>query len=214
MAKITGMKPVRGREKRVRVLFDARPPMLLLAEIALKEGLKKDQELTDSQLEKLAVLDLSQRCYNAAARFLAYRPRSEAEIRQRLLRHGFLENDIAKTLARLKEQGLADDAAFARYWRENRDTFSPRSRRLTKMELKRKGLSGDIIEQVISEIDEKDSAYRAATARARRLRSTDFQDFRQRLGSYLGRRGFNYGIIKEITERVWQEQKITSNSQS
>lgn len=207
MAKITGMKKAKGREKRINVYLDDKFAIKLLAETALKEGLKIGQEMTASQLEKLTGLDRSQQCYNAAARFLGYRPRSETEIRQRLQRHGYDAENIDKTLARLKEQGLVDDIAFARFWRENRETFSPRSRRLTKMELKRKGLSSDVIEQVISEIDEKDSAYRAAINRVRRLSSADYQVFRQRLGSYLGRRGFDYGIIKETTERVWQEQK-------
>jgi regulatory protein len=214
MPKITGMKKAKGREKRINVYLDGKLTIKLLAETALKEGLKIGQEITNSQLEKLTGLNHYQRCYNAAVRFLGYRPRSEAEIKQRLQRHGYDADDIEKTLAKLKEQGLVDDIAFARYWRENRETFSPRSRRLTKMELKRKGLSSDVIEQVISEIDEKDSAYRAALSRACRLSLNDYQIFRQRLGSYLGRRGFNYGIIKEIIERVWQEQKTTLKSKS
>ncbi len=206
MAKITEIKKRKGRGKRVNVFLDGKPALALLAETALKEGLKIGQEVTESQRDTLAGLDRYQRCLNAALRYLGYRQRSEAEIKQRLQRHGFDSECIEKALARLKEQGLVDDAAFARFWRENRETFSPRSRRLTKLELKRKGLSSDIIEEVISEIDDRDSAYRAALNRARRLSTADYQAFRQRLGSYLGRRGFSYSIVKETTERVWQEQ--------
>jgi regulatory protein len=208
MAKITGIKKGKGREKRVNVFLDGKPVMGLLAETALKEGIKIGQEVTESQLETLAGLDRYQRCFNAAIRYLGYRPRSEAEIKQRLQRHGFEGEFIEKALARLKEQGLVDDIAFARFWRENRETFNPRSRRLTKLELKRKGLSNGIIEQAISEIDDRDSAYRAALNRARRLSITDYQAFRQRLWGYLGRRGFSYSVIKETTEKVWKE-KIT-----
>lgn len=212
MPKITGIKKAKGREKRVNIYLDDKFAAKLLAETALKEGLKIGQEITAGQLEKLTGLDRSQQCYNAAVRLLAYRPRSESEIKQRLQRHDYATEDIEKTITRLKEQGLVDDIAFARYWQENRATFSPRSRRLTKMELKRKGLSGDVIEQVINDIDEKDSAYRAAINRVRRLSLADYQVFRQRLGAYLGRRGFGYGIIKETTERVWQEQKTILKS--
>ncbi len=56
-------------------------------------------------------------------------------------------------------------------------------------------------------IDEKDAAYRAAQGRARRLETLDHNDFRLRLGQYLGRRGFNYAVIKEITEKVWKEMR-------
>jgi regulatory protein len=124
-----------------------------------------------------------------------------------LQRQGYSGECLEKALAKLKEQGLVDDAAFARFWKDNRETFSPRSRRLTKMELKQKGLDGDIIEQVIGEIDDGESAYRAAVKRAPRLAGIDYQDFRRRLGAYLGRRGFSYGVIETTTERVWRELK-------
>jgi regulatory protein len=208
MAKITGIKKTKGRGKRVNVFLDGKPSLALLAETALKEGLTVGQEVSEDRRETLAGLDRCQRCHNAALYYLSYRQRSEAEIRQRLQRHGYDGEDIDKALVRLKEQGLVDDTAFAQFWRENRETFSPRSRRLTKLELKRKGLSSEIIEQVISEIDDQDSAYRAALNRARRLSLTDYQEFRQRLGGYLGRRGFSYSIIKEITEKVWQEKHL------
>jgi regulatory protein len=206
MAKITEIKKSKSRDKHVNVFIDDKPALALLAETVLTEGLKVGQEVTESQRETLAGLDRYQRCFNSAIRYLGYRQRSEAEIRQRLQRHGYDVAIIDKTIVKLKEQGLVDDAAFARFWSENRETFSPRSRRLTKMELKRKGLTAEVIEEVIGAIDEKDSAYRAAQSKARRLTVTDYQVFRQRLGDYLGRRGFNYGIIKEITEKVWQEK--------
>jgi len=206
MSKITGLKPGKTREKRINVFLDGKLAIGVLAEVALKEGLKVGEELTESRLETLAGLDRFQRCHNAAIRFLGYRPRSEAEIRQRLQRRGFDSDCIEKTTARLKEQGLIDDIAFARFWKDNRQEFSPRSRRLTKLELKRKGLSPEAIEQVIGEIDDRESAYRAALNRARRLSMSDYQTLRQRLAEYLGRRGFSYTVIDETTQRIWQEQ--------
>lgn len=216
MSKITDIKVAKGREKRVKVFLDGEPAFDLLAETALLEGLKAGQEIDRSRLDTLQSRDCFQRCLNAALRLLGYRPRSEAEIRQRLQRRGFDGEYLNKAIDRLKEQGLIDDIAFARFWKENRETFSPRSRRLTKMELRRKGLSSDIIEQVVVEIDDSESAYRSAVKRAPRLMTNDYQDFRQRLGAYLGRRGFNYGIIKKITERIWQEQKtlLTANKKT
>jgi regulatory protein len=205
MSKITGLTAGRNREKRVNIFLDGKLAGNLLAEVALKEGLKVGQELSESRLEALAGLDRYQRCLNAAIRYLGYRPRSETEIRQRLHKRGFDSDCTEKALARLKEQGLVDDAAFARFWKDNRESFSPRSRRQTKLELRRKGLAVDVIEPVISEINESDSAYRAALGKARRLPLSDFQVFRRRLGAHLGRRGFGYDIINETVARIWKE---------
>lgn len=211
MSRITGLTAGKSREKRVNVYLDGEYAFSLLAEVALKEGLKKGQEISESRLEALTDTDRYQRCLNAAMRYLGYRPRSENEVRQRLKKHGFEDDFTEKAITRLKEQGLVDDVAFARFWKDNRESFSPRSRRLMKMELRSKGLAVDVIEPVINEIDEGDSAYRAAQGKARRLPREDYQVFRRRLGSYLGRRGFGYDIIKETVERVWKENGSNSD---
>ena len=205
MSKITRLTAGKSREKRVNVYLDGRYAFSLLAEVALKEGLKVGQELSDDQIEALTGVNRYQHCLNAAIRYLGYRPRSEAEIRQRLQKHGFDSASTDKALARLKEQGLVDDTAFAQFWKDNRESFSPRSRRLTKLELQRKGLGNDIIEQVVSDVDDSDSAYRAALNKARRLSPSDYQVFRRRLGEHLGRRGFGYDVINETVARVWKE---------
>jgi len=211
MSKIIGIKIAKGHIKGVKVFLDGEPALNLLAETARQEKLKVGQDINRSRLETLEDQDRFQRCLNAAFRLLGYRPRSEKELRQRLQRHGLDGEYLEKAIARLKEQGLIDDIAFARFWKENRETFNPRSRRMTRLELKRKGLDNDIIEQVIGEIDDGESAYQAATKRAPRLAGVDYQEFRQRLGAYLGRRGFGYSVIEKTTERVWKEQKILQN---
>ncbi len=109
-------------------------------------------------------------------------------------------------MAKLREQGLVDDAVFAQFWKENRESFSPRSQRLTSLELRRKGVGSELIDQVFAAVDDGDSAYRAALGRVRRLPLSDYQGFRRRLGEYLRRRGFNYEVINHTVERVWQEQ--------
>lgn len=205
MSKITKMTPGRSREKRVNVFLDGKFAFSLLAEVALKEGLQVGQELAANQVEALTNSDHYHRCLNAAIRYLGYRPRSEAEVRQRLQRHGFDNDCTEKVLAKLKEQGLVDDTAFALFWKENRESFSPRSRWLTKLELQRKGLDGGIIEQVVGEVDDSDSAYRAALSKTRRLSPSDYQGFRRRLGEHLRRRGFSYEVINDTIERVWKE---------
>jgi regulatory protein len=205
MSKITGIKQGKNRTKRFNVYVDDKFAMSVSPETVQKTHIKTGQELGKAALEALAEKEICQRCFNSAARLLGYRPRSEAEMRQRLARHGYDNSTIDKTLEKLKESGLVDDGAFARYWVENRDLNRPRGKRLTKMELQKKGLEADIIEQAVSAIDEKESAYRAAQKRAGRLAALDQREFRLRLGQYLARRGFNYAIIKEITLQAWEE---------
>jgi regulatory protein len=205
MKKVTAISAGR-RGKRIKVFLDGRFAFSLEAEVAVKEGLKVGRELSEGNIEALARVDLFQRCLNASLNYLSYRPRSEAELRQRLHRRGFDGSNVAAVLAKLKEQGLINDLAFAEFWKDNRQSFRPRSQRLTKLELKQKGVAEDIIDQAVAEINDEDSAYRAAVGKARTLPRADYHGFRRRLGEYLKRRGFGYGVITRTVERVWQEE--------
>jgi regulatory protein len=205
MKRVTALRAGR-RGKRVNVFLDDRFAFSLAAELAVKEGLGVGQELSESDIEALTGADLSQRCLNAALHYLGYRPRSEVELRQRLGRRGFDGDNVEAVIAKLKEQGLVDDLAFAEFWKENRQSFSPRSQWLTRSELRQKGVAEDIIEQVVTEVDDEDSAYRAAVAKAHHLPTADYQIFRRRLSEYLKRRGFSYGVINHAVPKVWQER--------
>ena len=209
MTKITAIRAGRGRQ-RVNVFLDGKFAFSLEAEVAVKEGLQSGQELSSSQIEALTRSDHFHRCLNAAIHYLSYRPRSESEIRERLQRRGFDGDSIEAVIAKLKEQGLVNDVAFAQFWKDNRESFSPRSQWLTKLELRRKGVATNIVDQVVDEVDDADNAYRAALSKTRSLPLSDYQGFRRRLGDYLKRRGFGYGVINYTVERIWQERGSNS----
>jgi regulatory protein len=205
MKKVTAIRAGR-RGKRVNVFLDDRFAFSLEAEVAVKQGLGVEQELSGGDIAALTKADLSHRCLNAALQYLSYRPRSEAELRQRLHQRGFDGDNVEAALNKLKEQGLVNDLAFAQFWKDNRQSFRPRSQWLTRLELRQKGVAEDIIDQVVAEVDDEDSAYRAAVGRARSLPTADYHSFRRRLDEYLKRRGFSYGVISHTVERVWQER--------
>ena len=205
MRKITAIRIGKSRRKRVNVFLDGKFAFSLEAEVIIKESLKVGQEISDSQIEALGRSDHFHRCLNTANHYLGYRPRSESEIRERLHQRGFNGDSVEVVIAKLKEQGLVDDMAFAQFWKDNRESFSPRSQWLTKLELRQKGVDGNIIDQVVNEVDDEDSAYRAALGKARSLPMSDYQGFRRRLGEYLKRRGFGYGVIKNVVEQLWRE---------
>ncbi len=205
MSKITALKTNKPTDKQVSMFLDGKFAISLDTEVAVKAGLKIDQELSTSQIEELVKNLGLARCLNAAYRYLTYRPRSEAEMKERLHRRGFENSQIEIVINKLKEQNLLDDTAFAQFWKENREMFRPRSQRLTRLELRKKGVADTIIDEVTSESNDLDSAYRAALSKAQRLPHQDYEVFRRRLCDYLKRRGFDYSAINQTVKRVWQE---------
>ena len=205
MSVITKLTTAKSRDNRINIYLDGKYTFCLPANIVVKEGLTTNQELSSGQVKALAAADRHRRCLNTAIRYIGYRPRSEFEIRQRLRQRGFEDDYVEKVVADLKEQGLIDDTSFARFWKENREDFSPRSRWLTGVELQRKGIDRELVEQIVSEVDDNESAYRAALSKARHLSSCDYQLFRRRLSEHLKRRGFNYEVINNTIVKVWRE---------
>jgi len=150
--------------------------------------------------------DPLQRCLDSAYRYLSYRPRSEAEIKQCLKRRGFDSEVVEKTIAKLKEQNLIDDAAFAQFWKSNRLSFKPRSKRLIVKELKDKKIALEVIEQVTQDIDDEANAYKLGSSRMHTLGELNYLDFYRRLSSYLSYRGFSYAVIRQTLARLWEEK--------
>ena len=207
MSKITALKTNKRRDKQVNMYLDGKFTVSLDTEVAVKEGLEIGQELSDDHLKYLMGNIGLTRCLNAAYRFLSYRPRSEVEMKDRLHRRGFEDSKIEIVINKLKEQNLLDDTAFAHFWKENRDTFRPRSQRLTRLELQKKGVADEIIKEVTDDSNDMDSAYHAARNKAQHLPNQDYTVFHRRLGDYLKRRGFGYTVINQTVKKLWQEMK-------
>ncbi len=206
ISKITALRAGKGRGKRLNIFLDGKFVFSLAAEVVAKEGLRVEQSLSTEQIEALTSSDHFQRHFNRAIQYLSYRPRSESELRKKLSQPGVDGALQEAVITRLKERGLLDDTAFAQFWKDNRESFSPRSRWLTRLELRQKGVASDIIDQVVEAIDDDDSAYRAALSKTRSLTQSNYQGFRRRLSEYLKRHGFSYEVINHTVARLWQEQ--------
>ncbi len=198
------------RRRRANVYLDGRFTFSLSLGLLTEAGLHEGDALTPQQVDSLRQADVRHQAHEAALRLLAYRPRSEAEIRQRLARRGLPPQVVQETIARLRDQGLLSDAAFARFWVETRDQTSPRGRRLLWQELSAKGIERETIRQAIAPVAEEDAALRAAQKKARHLQGQDYSIFRRRLGDFLLRRGFPYPTVRTIVERLWLERQQDS----
>lgn len=203
---ITLVETQRKRRDRVNVYIDDRFAFSLNSVIAQAAGLRRGLNLTDLEISSLLERDSFQKAFDRALNYLSYRPRSEEEVRLNLRRKNIPEEVSSKVIERLKETKLIDDSSFAEYWLQNREAFSPRGQRAVKMELRRKGVASETIDQVVADQgDESESAYRAGIKRVARLKTSDYRDFRQKLGAYLVRRGFDYDVVNHVVNRLWHE---------
>lgn len=154
----------------------------------------------------------------AAAAFVAVRPRSVDETRRRLKHLGYPEGPVNVVIDRLLAFGYLDDAAFARAWVESRDRARPRGESALRRELMLKGIDRSVIGEVLAERAEGSDARAAAgdgsgtmqdrpdeadEIAARRLlerraasllRDPDPRKRRQKAYALLARNGFDPGV--------------------
>ena len=141
---------------------------------------------------------------NAALRLLTYRSRSEREVRRRL-QGRFTGEIIDSTVSDLRAQGLLDDAAFAREWREHREKSRPKGPAVIRQDLQRLGVDREVIREALSDFDSAANAYKAGSKYAAKLPIGDTGVFRRKLGAFLHRRGFEGEVIGQTIERIRKE---------
>jgi len=203
MGKITALTRQKRNPDRVNVYLDDEFAFGLAAITAV--SLRVGQTLSSAEIERLKGSDLEEKAKNMAIRYIEYRPRSIAETRQHLQKKEYPDDIIERVVQRLADVELLNDAAFARYWVEQRETFKPRSKMALQMELRKKGIDRALIETAVAEVDELAAATQAAQAKARRWHNLPKLEFRKKLGGFLQRRGFSYDIVREVTEALWEE---------
>lgn len=167
-------------------------------------------------------MDNFDKLYNKALHFLSFRPRSEKEIREYLLKKITnyqlpLANDgqniqtseevIDTIVNKLKDYKFLDDGEFARRWIEQRTKLKPKALKFIKFELKQKGITNEIIESVTTNdelpaINDLDMALVLAERRVGRLKNEPRQKKYEKMFRYLSSKGFDYDIIKQVIDRI------------
>ena len=206
MPTITALLPKVRRRYTLDLYLDGAFALSLHRTLAQEASLFVGRELSPEEATFLTEREGFRSALDAAYRFLAYRPRSEAEVRGRLRRRKVDPGLIEQAVAKLKDQRLIDDAAFAHQWTENRAGHSPRGRKLVRWELRQKGIESELADEATAELDDEAAAYQAAARRASRGTAGDYQTFRKRLSDFLLRRGFGYDVAARTVERLWRER--------
>lgn len=201
MPKITSLTVQKKNKERINVFLDGEYAFSLAAITAA--SLRSGQEISQAQIVELQMEDSYERGKEAVMRLLSYRPRSVAEVRGKLKGKEFPEVVIERVLNRLQELDLLSDRAFVRYWMEQRENFRPRSAMALRQELMQKGVARELIDEALADLDEDSAAYRAAEKKAVQWGRLSRDEFNNKVGAFLQRRGFSYSIIKNVVDDLW-----------
>lgn len=155
-----------------------------------------------------------ERAKEAGLRLLAVRARSRAELAQRLSAKGFDPDVIERSLDRLAEVGLIDDAEFARQWVRQRHSFSGKGRQALAQELRRKGVASETAAAALADVTADDEYERATELVRRKLRTMpaglDREKAIRRLVGMLARRGYGHSVAYSVVKAEWEASRSGS----
>ncbi len=208
--RITSLQTQATNPERINVFADDQFLLGVNGLIVLQLGLEVGQELSPALLEQLRSEEALQRAVDRALNYLSFRPRSREEVKRYLRRKETPPDLIGRVMERLDRLDLVNDRAFASFWIESREQFSPRGSRALKNELRMKGVEREVTDELVNDEKDEERALQAGQKKAYslvRLPNIDYATFRTRLGSFLQRRGFGYEITTRTVRKLWQELK-------
>ncbi len=146
-----------------------------------------------AESNELSIEEQREKAREIVVRQLAMMDRSRAQLSEALERRGIGPEVADEILERFEEIGLIDDAHFAEVLTRTRFSEKGASRRAILVELQRKGVSRDIAEHALEQIDPEEELEAAVRMAMKKLRSASGNPdtLKQRTYAALARKGFD-----------------------
>jgi regulatory protein len=163
------------------------------------------------------VTDLRRKTFERAIKLLAAKPRSVAELRERLLRgKGANEAVVNTVISRLQEYGYLDDERFAFSYASLKVKQRPVGRRRLERDLKFKKVETEVaneaLELVYAETSEEQLIDQAIAKRLRIRGRPKNRDEARKLFDHLLRQGFEFELVSEKIRSLTTDDTDEVNS--
>jgi len=197
--KITALQPQRRSSKRVSVFVDGEFLFGVSVDTVVAAGLRVGADVDRADIDRIALDEQRHEALNYAFLLLSYKARTTAELDRRLVRKGFPPDIIERTIERLAELKMVDDADFARRFVEDRVNVGHRGKRRIYSELLKRGVERRQIDAALDDAPDETAGAREVAAKFRRQNSRlEPAVLRRRLYGFLARRGFGPDTIRQV----------------
>jgi regulatory protein len=163
------------------------------------------------------VTDLRRKTFERAIKLLAAKPRSVAELRERLLRGKNTDEATVETvISRLREYGYLDDERFAFGYASYKVKQRPVGRRRLERDLKFKkvdsGVANEALELVFAETSEEQLIDQAIAKRLRIRGKPKNRAETKSLFDHLLRQGFDFELVSDKIRSLTTDDTDEVNS--
>lgn len=205
MGKITKIEVQKRNKDRVNVYIDNDYAFSAYTELIYKENLKVNTEVDEEKILRIAEKENLSKCKETALRIIERSYKTEKEMIQRLTEKGFDSDSISSVIDFLKEYNFINDENYAKMY--IKDKLSSQGMQKIKYSLLRKGVSPEIIDDLISDMDdnkEMETASELAKKKYNSLTRTEKDRYKlwNKLLRYLVGRGYDYSMAKDVVKEV------------
>ena len=125
-------------------------------ETVYKMSIKKGDEVSDEFIEELKHLSQVQGAKRAGARLLTASMKSRYDFEMKLVQKGYSRDAVRQAADFFEEKGFLNDAAYAKAYVADARSLKKQGAAKIRMSLKSKGISGDIIDELLADTDESE----------------------------------------------------------
>lgn len=202
---ITKIEVQKRNKDRSNIYIDNEYAFSLSNELVYKEGLKTDEKINIEEIKVIAKEDNYLKCKNAALRIVEKSYKSEKELKDKLILKGYGNEEIEKSIKFLKEYNFISDDNYTKMY--VKDKSKVQGKKKIKYDLMKKGISENIIEEEISNIDrdeEREIAYNLAEKKYKTIGKREGDKFKlsQKLYRYLLSKGYDYDTVSYAVKKV------------
>ena len=194
---ITAITQQKNNKDRYSVFIDDNFAFGLIMQDIVYFKLKQGEEISQIYIQ----------AQDIALHYIAYKMRTEQEVRKKLFEKEYTEYIIERVIHFLIEYHYIDDMKYCKSYIKQRLQYNPKGVYILKMELKQRGIKQSIIDKAIenSDIDELNDAIKLLQKKCLYLDDIDEKN-KKRLFAFLQRRGYSYDIIKEAFAYVTKNE--------
>ena len=197
--KITALKQQVKNPQRVSVFVDGKYSFSLSLDEILAEKLKTDLQIDEPRLKKLKRISEDGKLRARALEWLINRPHSTRELRDHLRRKKVGSELADKLVSEFTAKKYLNDSAYAKWLCELRGRAG-KSNRAIRSELFAKGVSREVIDEVLSE--SSDETQRLKILITKKQKQPRYKNDELKLKQYLVRQGFSYQMVNNILKNT------------
>ncbi len=204
-------KVVKKDLKNVSIYLDDEKIIFVNYEIFLKSGLRKNDEISEIQIDSLIKENQRFAVKQRAFRYLGRRLFSENELRIKLKQKKYDENIIEEIIDDLKEKKYLDDYEFANAFSSENIKNKFWGKNKIKAELIKRGINNEVILHVLSEKspggNELQNAFELAERKYKLLlhRKLEQKKTKEKIFSFLFSKGYDYEVAREAVEKLFKD---------